>query len=562
MKRSIAKKLWAGFGTILALLIIVGGFSLWTTIGLNDRYTQLLDNEVRNVDLVDELILKQKEIQSEVRGFMLYGNETHLQTRADYISRSQEILKELDRQLVSSDLRTHFDELQKAVAENERIQDEIIRRIQRNSGEDTIDIGRSAASMVLVILEHSGAIKDAQHEQLAASRQEVSNFKDGPITAMIGIIVFAFIMGTVIAFISSRSISLPVKAVTDTLNEVAVGNLQVSPLQVKNRDEIGEMAAAFNKMQGDLSGMIHKINDSALQLAAQSEELYANSEQSLSSSKMVADIAERQLIGSEQQHRITEEAVSSMQELSRSVAEIATRNEEMLSSAETVTSLVTKGSSVVADVSEQMNTLHSTIRHSSEIVGEMAHHSEEIQKITTLITDISEQTNLLALNAAIEAARAGEYGVGFAVVAEEVRKLAEQSKGSAAEIESMVKRIQHNSIQAVTSISSGNECVDIGIASSEQSRIVFSDIEQAVSTMTSKVEMVAAAIQEIQAMADEVRQGAAKAIEISENVATASGETSAATEEQLAVSQEISTSAQSLARLAEDLQTEVNHFKV
>ena len=192
----------------------------------------------------------------------------------------------------------------------------------------------------------------------------------------------------------------------------------------------------------------------------------------------------------------------------------------------------------------------------------MARHSDEIQNITSLITDISDQTNLLALNAAIEAARAGEYGKGFAVVAEEVRRLAEQSKASASEIGSMVDMIQDASKRAVTSISAGSERVDDGIAATEQSRQVFEEIQYAVGDVTTKVEMVSAAIEEIQAMADEVSHGANEIQQLSGEAAASAGDTSAATEEQLAVTEEISASAQALARLAEELQAEMKHFRV
>ena len=277
----------------------------------------------------------------------------------------------------------------------------------------------------------------------------------------------------IISTFISRNISRPVRIVTDGLNEIASGNLTIDLLEVKNKDEIGDMAAAFNKMGTDVANMVRKINASASQLAVQSEELSASSEESMASSEMVAKTAENQMIGSEQQQRIIGQSSSSMEELSLGVAEIATNNEEMLQSAETVSILVTTGSSVVGEVSVQMSTIHSTILESSEIMEEMARHSNEIQKVTTLITTIAEQTNLLALNAAIEAARAGEYGKGFAVVAEEVRKLAEQSKTSATEIGTMVSMIQNASKRAVTSITAGNERVDIGIAATEQSRLVF-----------------------------------------------------------------------------------------
>ena len=144
------------------------------------------------------------------------------------------------------------------------------------------------------------------------------------------------LLGIVISTVISRKISRPVRVVTDGLNEIAQGNLTIDLLVVKNKDEIGDMAAAFNKMGTDVANMVRKINASAAQLAVQSEELSASSEESMASSEMVAKTAENQMIGSEQQQRIIGQSSSSMEELSLGVAEIAANNEEMLQAAETV----------------------------------------------------------------------------------------------------------------------------------------------------------------------------------------------------------------------------------
>jgi len=213
-------------------------------------------------------------------------------------------------------------------------------------------------------------------------------------------------------------------------------------------------------------------------------------------------------------------------------------------------------SSVVSDVATNMNMIHSTFNETTEIMMNMAKHSDDIQKVTSLITDISEQTNLLALNAAIEAARAGEYGKGF------VRKLAEQSKLSAAEIESMVKLIQNASATAVKAITSGGDKVVEGLTRTSESLQVFSEIESSVNNVVGKVESVSGAIEQIQEIAENVTTKTTTVLELTERAAQSANETSAATEERLAITEEISASAQSLADLVEKLQSDVNHFKI
>ncbi|MBE1556651.1 methyl-accepting chemotaxis protein [Sporosarcina limicola] len=562
MKLTVAKKMWLGFGTILALLIIVGLISLWTTIRLNSDYSFLLDDRVKKVQLIDELILKHSEIQDDVRGYMLFRDLIYLEAHTKHVDRSKELIKELDGKLQNSETRVLLDELRAAQKKYLDLQNEIILSINAEKELKANELGRASANVGIKVLGYAQLIKEEQYTALEQTRSELKKFMIGLKLFVIGMLIFATIVGVVISTFISNNIARPVRIVTEGLNEMSTGNLTIKLLSVKNKDEIGEMATAFNKMGSDVARMVRKINMSAVHLATQSEELSASSEESLATSEMVAKSAENQMIGSEKQQRIIIQSVSSLEELSLSVAEISSNNEEMLQSTEIVTNLVTKGSNVVEEVSAQMSTIHSTIHESFKVMMEMSQHSDKIQSITALITDISNQTNLLALNAAIEAARAGEYGKGFAVVAEEVRKLAEQSKRSASEIESMITMILEASKRAVTSIIAGGDRVATGIAATELSWVVFDEIQQAVGDVASKVETVSAAIEEIQAMAVEVTNGANEVQHLSSESAASAGDTSAATEEQLAVTEEISASAQALSKLADDLQMEMKHFRI
>lgn len=562
MGRSVSKKLWSGFGVILFLLVIVGVLNFWITVDLNGKYQSLLNEEVKKVDIVDEFILRQKEIQSDVRGYMLYKEDKFLESRSAHIERSQELLIDLEKLVVGEQMQTHYEALQDAMKTFEDIQEGIVSNARAGKESLAINLGKTSSNVGNIVLDRADMIKEVQYTSMEDKQDEIKTMMRGVIIFDIALISFALITGIIISSAISRSIVRPVRIVTEGLDAIAGGDFSIDPLVVKNKDEIGAMATAFNKMGADVANMIRHISDSSMQLAAQSEELSASSQESLASSEMVAKTAENQLASSEQQKQITEQAASSMSELTVGVSEIAENNGQMLHSAEAVAALVIKGSDTINEVSNQMGTIHTTIRESSAIMEEMENHSNEIQKVTSLITGIAEQTNLLALNAAIEAARAGESGKGFAVVAEEVRHLAEQSKTSATEIATMVNMIQQASKRAALSINSGSERVDEGINATQQSHRVFQEIQGAVGDVAEKVETVSAAIEEIQAMADEVMRGSSEIRELSMGANDAAADTSAATEEQLAVSQEISDSAHSLAKLAEDLQQELSRFRV
>ncbi|MDW0110763.1 methyl-accepting chemotaxis protein [Sporosarcina aquimarina] len=562
MKRTIKGKLRNGFGLLIALLIIIGAASILLLVKLNADYKNMLDNEVQKVDIIDEFVLKQEQMQSKIRGYLLYSDETLLAEREENYARSEQLIQELGKMEMGPQLKKEYDALVDSNEKSMALQDKIIDNIE--AGKDDIAKWMSEASKDVgnVVLTRADMIKNNQYKALEKKQVEIDALMMQLTIAIAAVMLVAVIVGFIISRRISQSISKPVGIVTEALHQIAEGNFSIDPLVVKSKDEIGEMAAAFNKMGADVANMIRKINTSAHQLAMQSEELSASSEESLASSEMIASSSEQQLEGSERQQRITDQSTQSMSELSLGVGEISESNEDMLRSAEAVSQLVGKGSASMDDVVKEMTTIRETIRETSEIMNEMAAHSSEIEKVTGIITSIAEQTNLLALNAAIEAARAGDAGKGFAVVADEVRKLAEQSKASATDIGTMVSDIQVYSKKATLSIEAGNKKVENGMKATADSNDVFKDIQQAVTDVSAKVETVSAAIEEIQAMADEVTEGAKEVQRLSGQAAASATETSSATEEQLAVSQEISANAQSLTRLADELQQEVSRFRV
>ncbi|MCZ8531787.1 methyl-accepting chemotaxis protein [Psychrobacillus psychrodurans] len=560
MKLTISRKMWFGFCAVLVLLVITSILTQSGTTKLTDRYKDLLDDDITKINLVEEIIVIQKDMSTAVLEFVMFGKRDAVDKFDAEIEKGMTaaralIEKSTDAESVKlmKDLQT---ETEKLFENNNKI---IELKTANKPFEEYAEKSSELNEGVLSILAE---IKKIQEDNMADTRAELEDYEDKTTIALNIITVLAIVVGILISYFIGRSISKPIQKVTAGLEEIAKGNLAIEPIIIKNRDEVGVMATTFNKMSNDLQQIVSSVRDSSMQLAANAEELSASSEESLASSQMVAKSAEEQMIASEQQVNHMESSMSSMGALQQGVSEIAYSNDEMLQATDGVKILVTKGSSVVSEVADQMETIHTTFTETTEIMKNMAKHSDEIQNITSLITDISEQTNLLALNAAIEAARAGEYGKGFAVVAEEVRKLAEQSKNSASEIESMVQLIHTASGSAVKAITTGGAKVEQGLAKTTESLNVFNEIETSVGVVVQKVELVSTAIGQIQEMANSVTESAGKVQTLATQAADGASDTSAATEQQLAANEEISSNAQSLADLAEKLQNEVSHFKL
>ncbi|MGE7662225.1 methyl-accepting chemotaxis protein [Peribacillus sp. NPDC097197] len=562
MKLTVSKKLWGSFLSLLVFLLAIGTVYLLIIDDLNKQYTFLLDNRVKKTQLVDDLIINQQDYSNDIRGYMIYGDAKYLEGRSEKYDRFEGAYKELEKTMEKKEDRVLLEEAYKAKQKYTELSEEIINNVQKEKTQEALVIAKETSVLEETIIEKAIQLSDNQKVYMQEKRKEIDALVKDMLSFITLVIIGGFILSIVMPTVLSRSITRPVRKLTAAIGEVAGGNLQVESIQVRNKDEIGEMAGAFNKMVNELKSIVSSMRDSSSQLAVQAEQMSASSEESLASSEMVAKTAEDNMQGTNQQVVIIENSVDSMNEMAAAVGRVTESNVDMLQSAETVNSLVREGSSSMNAVTKEMNHINSTIQDSAKIMEMMTSHSSDIQRVTALITDISDQTNLLALNAAIEAARAGDHGKGFAVVADEVRKLAEQSKLSASEIANMVSMIQDATKKGVESIKMGTKKAEDGLIASENSLQVFDQIKVAVGEVGKRIESASNAIEDIQAMTEEVGAGATSVKEIAVSAAERAHDTSAATEEQLAANEQITTGAQSLAILAENLQKEVSHFKI
>ena len=562
MKLTITKKMWLGFSAIILMMVVVSYVSTLASKGINSQYREILEVDSKNVSLIQEIQMTQNETTENLYDFLLTKMDASRKAVRSNLDSNGILMKELKEGLNSEESLPFIEDYERKyvmfVEANEKLISNQIIVDPTQINTLTKDVKTINDNMVSLL----DRIEEQLQKDMASTVTELQSYERNTSLFIMAITIAGAILGVLIAFYIGRSIARPIKRVTSGLTEIAGGNLHVEPILIKNKDEAGEMATAFNKMSADLRTIVSNVQETSMQLAANAEELSASAEESLASSQMVASSAHEQMASSEQQVLHMTTSMEEMSELSQGVSEIASSNEEMLNAAGNVGMLVKQGSDVIEAVAVQMSTIHETFNETATNMREMEKHSSDIQGITNLITQISEQTNLLALNAAIEAARAGEYGKGFAVVADEVRKLAEQSKNAAAEIADMVEVIQGATENAVGAITVGEGKVKEGLAKTNESLKVFEHIETAVVEVGSKAETVSVAVKKIHTIAQTVTEGSRDVQRLAEIVAQGATDTSSATEQQLASNSEITSNAQSLANLAEKLQDNISHFKM
>ena len=374
--------------------------------------------------------------------------------------------------------------------------------------------------------------------------------------------IFSFIIGIFLAYYISRSISNPIKLAAEAVQEVSQGNLHIDHLKVKNHDEVGDLINGINRMNQDLREVVGRIHESSSSVASSSEELAASAEQSMSASEQVSRITQVSAEGIEQQLLQYEELCSSISEMNDGIHQITENSEEMLQITGKTSVLTREGGEIIDLVVGQMNQINQSVTKASTSIISLRERSNEISQIIEIITGVAEQTNLLALNAAIEAARAGEHGKGFSVVAEEVRKLAEESKKSANQITVMINHIQKEANQSVQMMSEETTLVEHGLKETENAHETFALISQAMNEVTDKVVEVSSSVQQLMAVSKQILESVDFAKRVAEKSVLSSQESAAATQEQFAAMEEVAASAQFLSQMAEDLQSIISKFKL
>lgn len=379
--------------------------------------------------------------------------------------------------------------------------------------------------------------------------------------SLVTIIVVLIIAGFIILWFARR-IAKPIQLLEEEANRIASGDISDTHLNIDSNDEIGRLGKSFGQMEENLRHLIRKILSATEQLAASSEELTASSQQSAEAANHIAtsitDVAE----GASQQMAAVNETSGIVDQMGTSIQQIAHNASQAATQSGQVADRAKDGDQTVKQAVVQMNQIEKTVNTSAQVVAKLGERSKEIGQIVDTISGIAGQTNLLALNAAIEAARAGEQGRGFSVVAEEVRKLAEQSQEAAKKIAELIGEIQGETDKAVVAMNDGTREVKIGAESVDAAGVAFQEIVTMVTAVSGQVREISVAMQQISAGSERIEGSVKRIDEFSKKSAGESQNVSAAAEEQLASMEEIASSSQALATLAQELQGEVTKFRI
>lgn len=345
--------------------------------------------------------------------------------------------------------------------------------------------------------------------------------------------LLAMLFGIAAAWLITRQIVVPLQQTLVVVDRVANGDLTHN-LDVQRRDELGQLQQSMQRMTLSLRSLVSGIGDGVTQIASAAEELSAVTEQTSA--------------GVNSQKVETDQLATAMNEMAATVQEVARNAEQASEAAVAADQQAREGDRVVQQAIAQIERLASEVGHSSDAVNHLKQESDKIGGILDVIKSVAEQTNLLALNAAIEAARAGEAGRGFAVVADEVRSLAQRTQTSTQEIEALIGALQNGTQQVTAAMDSSLELTGSSVELTRKAGVSLESITQTVSAIQSMNLQIATAAEQQSAVAEEINRSVLNVRDVSEQTSAASEETAASSVE--------------LARLGTHLQSLVGRFKV
>jgi methyl-accepting chemotaxis protein len=427
-----------------------------------------------------------------VRGYLLYGRE-------DMLERNEEGRKELAGyiQRLVKDAETEEEKnlnlrLEETAAEYQKICDRMVALGRQGKTREAIALGLSPAMGEARdnLRKAAADLFPLQAKQQQQAMEEQKTLESRIRTVSGALVLAGIVFGLLVAATISRSIISTITRMVSLIQEIASNNLGADDMKINSQDEIGRAGTALNAMKNNLRDIIQSIAGTAEHVASASEEISSS--------------ATQQAQGAETQKDQTTQVATAMQEMSSTVQQVSENSNRAAEAARQASETARHGGKIVDETLAKMRAIAESVSNTARKMEELGKSSDQIGRIIGVIDDIADQTNLLALNAAIEAARAGEQGRGFAVVADEVRKLAERTTTATKEIAQMIKNIQDETKTAVRAMEEGNKQVEAGVESTAQAGDALKEIIQMAEQVGEMITHIATAATEQSSATEQV----------------------------------------------------------
>lgn len=566
MKKLRNLKIGWKYSLALIFSIILFGISAFFIYG----QMQDISAQLNLLDKSGDRAIKTTEMASLFRGkdiriadYIMNPDEKYIEEFKERQEKFNALQDELSKSIDTKEEELYFNVIAKNDKEvNDLFLNTIVPAIK--SGEtDNIKFNRESTQVL-----RSNTVKNLDELKSMINNQRdlaVQNTKESIKQSIITLIISisaSILLGFSIVLIVNRAVQKSLNKVISMAREISDGNLQIEASDYDGKDEIGQLSLAMNNMLFNLREMIQQISNVSGTVSSQSEELTQAANEVKDGSNQVASTMQELSSGSESQAHASTELAETMTTFVDKIKESNSFGEKIVLSSVSAQDLTEEGSRLMASSIDQMNKINNIVKASVEKMKNLDKQSKEISNLVGVIQSIAEQTNLLALNAAIEAARAGEHGKGFAVVASEVRKLAEQVSASVSDITGIVHNIQVDSYAVVSSLEEGYSEVEKGTMGIETTGKTFETIHISISEVVDKIQGVAMRLYEIDQECIKMNNSIDDIASVSEESAAGIEQTAASVQQTSSSMEEIAGSAEQLSSLSEDLNHLIKRFKL
>ncbi|NCU17362.1 methyl-accepting chemotaxis protein [Pallidibacillus pasinlerensis] len=558
----VTRKLVFSYLLIVCFIIILGVSSFYGLWNIAKNGNEMYRNRVIPQGEISQLTQMMENTNVQMLTSVLYEGESFAQTAKSSLTNIEGIIENLGKYSMESDEQEYLESIKQ---DFEVYKGHILDTIQsienRNFFEAKHMLHRSNPSYnrLSVNLESLQSLNREYAEALNASNRDIY---EKVLLLIVALNIIAIICAVTIGIFMGRSIGLPLKKVTKQLQKIAKGDLTGRTLEVKRKDEIGLLISATNEMKEILHNLLNDIFKVSETVKLHSSELRQASNEVNESSNQVASTMQDLTSGAETLAVHAQELAQGMDHFVTEIQDTNEKSEFIKTSSLEVLKLADEGKKTMDSSEEQMGSINEIVKDAVGKVEQLANHTQDISKLITIIKKVSEQTNLLALNAAIEAARAGEHGKGFAVVADEVRKLSEQVASSIKEITSIVEKIQGQSSAVSESLKNGYVEVERGFVLTKATSEAFSEINKSITNMVVNIEEIAEKLASITVGSKDMNESIEEIAAIAEESASAVEQSSASTQQINSSVEEVAGRANGLATLSEELNRHVKNFKL
>ncbi|MEW4285162.1 methyl-accepting chemotaxis protein [Priestia koreensis] len=554
------------YGLGMLVVIVLFSLSIIATFVSLTVVKRDVGNEMDGSERSITIVNMQKQFREQgniINSYILDSNPAHI----DEMRRNDLAFKELSKTLKSSMSDKEHQTKLTQILSNE---DKIVKLFNKDVVDGVVAQNKLAYTTAKMradqIITDNVITLDSLNEIIQSERDTYVNRAQAILSTagfiLLGALVVSIIIGSGIMIVITRTLNKQLGILVKTAKRIAQGELNVELPHYNGKDEIAQLSDAVDMMRQNLQGMIQEISAVSTHVTEKSEELTKSSSEVRQASLQIATTMTQLSAGADDQAKTASNIAEMMDGYVDKINHATIESKDVQSVSTTILHMTKEGNTLMNESTVKMEDIHRLVKTSVDKVKGLDAQTKQISKLVNVIRDIADQTNLLALNAAIEAARAGDHGRGFAVVADEVRKLAEQVSHSVSDITSIVKGIQAESHEVVSSLVEGYEQVESGAGQIQHTGKTFQNIHQSITNMDKSIVTMTTNLNDISNVTSKINESIESIASVSEESAAGIEQASVSVHQSNASIEDVSDNSAYLAQLADQLNQMLLRFKL